>query len=169
MARLTPALAEELWLKKSPMERQRRELTAGLSEAEMGEALQSIFGEERAGRASIARLMGAGGAAFDPGAFARATAPLRGGTQRAIGGLHARSAQMARQGLWQFLQMQQRRREQRAASRQAAFGGIGSLIGAFSGGFGGRGGFGGGGAAAAGGGFGGGGYPALRPYWEEFS
>lgn len=111
----------------------RDKLVQGLSEAEMSEALESIFGAERAGRASIARLMTAGGASFDPVAFARPMAALRGGTQRAIGGLHARSAQMARAGLQQWLALKQRQEEQRAASRQAAFGGLASLAGAFGG------------------------------------
>lgn len=98
----TPSLLEQA---KSGLQEAKPLMTGGLSSAEMDEAIQSILGVEKARRASTARLMTRAGARFDPRSFARATAPLAGGTQRAIGGLRAKSAGMARAGTADWLRL----------------------------------------------------------------
>lgn len=107
-------------------------LTEGFSPEEWAQSMQAIGGVERGERARIASLMGRGGGAFDPTAFARATAPVAGGTQRAIGGLRAREAEMRRQGMMQWLRILQGRTEReqarRAASRAGTISGLTSMF-----------------------------------------
>lgn len=122
--------AREAWRMEEGL---KESLLEGMSPAEWQQAMQAIGGIEQTGRARVADVMGRGGAAFDPRAFARASAPLAGGTQRAIGALSAQKAQMKRQGLMQWIQILQRRagqeQQRRATSRAGTMKGLTSMFG----------------------------------------
>lgn len=105
----------------------------GPTPAERITAMQSIRAQEQLARSQIAQLMGRAGGAIDPAAAARATAPLAGQTQAAIGGYEAQAAEAARAQELQVLQMisqiSQQQQAQEQSTRAGYMGMAGGLLG----------------------------------------
>jgi hypothetical protein len=106
---------------------EQEQLFAGPGQAEFDAGFAQIADIIQGRRGQIASVLGAGGAPFDPAAFARATAPLAGAQAQAVGAFTAQHQAARRNALIQYLQFQfqmQQQQQQMQMQRQQQQGGL---------------------------------------------